>query len=231
MVLVLNFFTSFIRNIHSGWSKFSQYKTHLSKLTFSQWWWVRSLLRYFFNRAFAVETAPALVITAPWLRVLKIYLSTTIESRSANSNRSPVLIIYLGTVFFGDMPFDFAAFKSASTLLRNVGAVLCIQGRKTLSQFSYGSSGTIYRSIVTNLRAIFFTPFHLLWSFWCWFSLSSGRINYTKINFTKPSIFSVYNQIICYEENWKNLIIFQELILSKEIKIQRTYIRFALFLL
>ena len=90
-------------------------------------------LRYFFNRAFAVETAPSLVIAAPWLRVLKIYLWTTIESMSTNSNGSPVLIIYLGIVFFGDMPFDFAAFKSASTLVRNVQAALFRAGKRCLN--------------------------------------------------------------------------------------------------
>ena len=62
-------------------------------------------LEYFLNRAFAAETAPALVITASRLLAPKIYL-WAIQSRSANSNRRPVLILYLAIAFFGDMSFD-----------------------------------------------------------------------------------------------------------------------------
>ena len=97
-------------------------------------------LGYFFNRTFAAETAPALVITAPQLLAPKIYL-WIIELRSANSNGCPVLILYLGIAFFGDMPFDFAAFKSASTLLRNVRAVLSFRAGKRCLNFLTVAAG------------------------------------------------------------------------------------------
>ena len=85
-------------------------------------------LGYLFNRAFPAKAAPTLAITAPRLLPPKIYL-WTIESRSANSNGRAVLILYLGIAFFGDMPFNFANFKSTSTLLRNVRAVLSFTAR------------------------------------------------------------------------------------------------------
>ena len=97
-------------------------------------------LGYFFNRAFVAETAPALVITAPRLLAPKIYL-WTIESRSDSSNGRPVLILYLGIAFFGDKSFDFAAFKSALTLLRNVPAVLSFRAGKRCPNFLTVAAG------------------------------------------------------------------------------------------
>ena len=95
---------------------------------------------YFFNKAFAAETALALVSTAPRLLAANRFF-WTIESRSPNSNGRPGLLLNYGNAFFGDLPFAFAVFRSASTLFRNVRAVLSLMVGKRCLKFLTVAAG------------------------------------------------------------------------------------------